>query len=440
MAPHKNSIEKELCHLFPSDWLRDQAEASGVIERERKIDPVALFWTLILGVGYGERHSIANLRRAYQAATGTPIARSSFYDRFTPEFEAFLKVACDRALGTVQDEDEALKAMLSDFKDLLITDATVLRLHDMLSRLYPANRINHTQAAAKLHLVYSVLGVSEQRIRLTGERKHESSVFTAGPWVRDCLLLFDLGFFKYALLDRIDQHGGCFISRLKSNCNPKIVAVHQGSENRLVGRKVMQVLTWVRRDVLDVEVEVSFKKRAYKGKRRSLKRRFRVVGIKNKTTKEYHLYITNIAPDVLSSEAIAKIYSVRWLVELVFKQLKSFYHLEKFNTTNTNILHALIYSALITMVVSQTIERVLQKAAAQQDQDAQAQQAIFPLLRLAAVLTAYCGELLKAVLRYAGVKQRPLGLLDLLLKEARDPNRNRPTLPEQLDLITRQAA
>ena len=84
---------------------------------------------------------------------------------------------------------------LSAFRDVLITDATVLRLHDLLKNKYPACRTNHTQAAAKLHLVYSVFGKSDQQIQLTSERRHESNVLKIGAWVAGRLLLFDLGYF-----------------------------------------------------------------------------------------------------------------------------------------------------------------------------------------------------------------------------------------------------
>ena len=442
MAVMKDSIEKALCHLFPSGWLNDQAEKTGVIKRNRKVNPIALFWTLVLGIGYGEHRSIASLRRAYEEATGTTLASSSFYDRFTPKLVEFLKRACQRALDQVVCEGEDFKGLLANFKDLLVSDATILRLHDGLENLYPACRTNHTKAACKLHLVYSVLGVSEQRVQLTGERKKESQVCIIKDWVKNCLLLFDLGYFKYALFDRIDTLGGFFISRLKTTCNGKIVTVYQGSETGLIGEKLQYVLLFIRRGILDVEVEVTYPKRKYKGKRSRVKKTFRVIGIKNPLTNTYHLYVTNISPEVLSPQAIARIYSIRWLIELVFKQLKSFYHLEDFPSQNPNIGHALIYSAILTMIVSQTIEQVLRKGAESEKDpsDNETHKDVSPLLRLAAVVNTYCAQLLKAVLRCAGLKPTPQSLTDLIRKEARDPNRRRPTLPEQLQLIALAAA
>ena len=437
MADQKDIIEKTLCHLFPSRWLKRQAKETGVIQRNRKIDPVAMFWTLALGFGVKKSRDIASLRRSYEAATRTTIAASSFYDRFTPQLVAFLQRACDRAFGAISGQGQALQGALASFRDVVITDATVLRLHDLLKNRYPACRTNHTKAAAKLHLVLSVLGTSEQKVKLTGERKNDGKVWTIGQWVRNHLLLFDLGFFSYALFDRIDRLGGFFISRLKDFCNPILTAVHQGCADGLLGSNLQTVLGSIRREVLDVEVEVSFKKRQYKGKRSTAKRRFRVVGIKQPNTRIYHLYVTNIPKEILSARTIALIYSVRWLVELVFKQLKSFYHLEDFPSSNPHIVHALIYSAILTMLVSQSLEHLLRQTS---DTENTTQQAtgkdVFPLLRLAAVLNAYGQDLLKDVLRYAGVKPASLSLLELIRKEARDPNRKRLILPKRLEQIS----
>ena len=119
--------------------------------------------------------------------------------------------------------------------------AAAPEMHELLKEAYSACRTNHTKAACKLHLVISVLGKSEQKIRLTEERRRESRVLGIGAWVKGRLLLFDLGYFKYPLFDRINRFGGYFISRLKGLCNPVIVAENipcRGRTCQLVGQKL----------------------------------------------------------------------------------------------------------------------------------------------------------------------------------------------------------
>ena len=270
----EDSIEERLYQLFPTSWLEDLARETGVLQWRRKVDPVGLFWTLVLSFGVGPTRTIAALRRAYASATGICLSASAFYDRFTAPLVVFLQTACERALGQLEIGGPCPQGVLSNFRDLLIADGSVLRLHDMLAARYPACRTNHTRAAAKLHLVMSVFGASEHRVRLTGERASERKALRIGDWVRDRLLLFDLGYFRYALFATIVDHGGFFLSRLKDGCNPTVVAVHASGGRQWVGCPLQEVLVGLRRPVLDVEVEVSYKKRPYRGRRTTVKRRF----------------------------------------------------------------------------------------------------------------------------------------------------------------------
>lgn len=432
----KDTVEQALCQLFPSAWLEEQAQQTGLVQRHRKIHPLALFWTLVLSFGIGKARSIALLRRAYEAATGTLLSASSFYERFTAALVLFLQQACARALGQLTGVGTQLQGALSAFEDVLISDATILRLHDLLKSTYAACRTNHTQAAAKLHVVLSVLGLSEQKIKVTGERKHDAHVWTIGPWVRGRLLLFDLGFFWYALFARIVQQGGFFISRLKEGSNPTIVAVYQGDGRQLIGQSLQTALLSVRREILDVQVAVTYKKRVYGGKRRSANQCLRLVGIKNPLTGTYHLYLTNILPDQLGARAIAQVYSARWLVELLFKALKSFYQLEGFPSQNIYVVQALIYAAVITLLVSRHLEQALRRLlAAHQAEEETRNQLVFPWLRLAAVLTTLSAPLLLAVLQQAGLRRAPLSLTELILKEAQDPNQQRDSILRRLQNI-----
>jgi hypothetical protein len=64
-------------------------------------------------------------------------------------------------------------------------------------------------------------------VRIYPERTSEAKILRLGPWLRDRILLIDLGYFKYLFFDRIDGYGGFFVSRLKGNANPRIVGVNR---------------------------------------------------------------------------------------------------------------------------------------------------------------------------------------------------------------------
>lgn len=265
-ANQRTNIPAELRSVFPTRWLNAAARESGLVVRRRKVAPAALFWTLVLGFAVGHRRSLASLRRFFQASTGVGLVPSSFYDRFTAGTVRFLRRALGRAAERLGQPVGRLRGHLQNFKDLLIADATVLRLHEALARAFPGCRTNHTRAAAKLHIVMSVLGAGPRSVSVTGERVNERRRLSIGPWVAGRLLLFDLGFFKWQLFSRIHEHGGFFVSRLRDDVNPMVVAENRtwrGASRKLAGRRLRDVKEGLAREVVDILVEVEFPRRLY---------------------------------------------------------------------------------------------------------------------------------------------------------------------------------
>lgn len=258
-------IGETLTSVLPRAELERLACESGMVRRRRKVDPSAMVWTLALGFGPGRERTLAGLRRMYQRATGTSLAPSAFYDRFTPELVRFLRRVVGELCGRVSEHEPDRSGLLAKFADVMVADATVVELHRLLAKRYPGTRTNSSPSAAKLHLVMSVTGRGVERVKLSGERANDHRTLRMGPWVRDRLLLFDLGFFRYQLFDCIDRNSGYFLSRLPANTNPRIVGAHRrwrGRAVELAGRRLDEVADRLKREILDVEVQVEFRRRS----------------------------------------------------------------------------------------------------------------------------------------------------------------------------------
>ena len=181
---------------------------------------------------------------------------------------------------------------------------------------------------------------------------------------------------------------------------------------------------------------MSYKKHVYKDKSKKVTARFRLVCIRHLQSGPYHGYITNIPPGLLSAQAIAQIYIARWLIEIFFKQLNPFYNLEGFPSQKDDAVHALNYSALITLLVRQRIEQCLQQIQRNYEKHQNiGEEIVFTLLRLAAVLTCLSATLLAHMLQQAGIERQLLSPTNPLLWEAPGPNKNRDALPEILQKI-----
>jgi putative transposase len=364
MATMCNSIKDAFHSCFPRKWIMNTAISIGLVQRQRKVNIIDLFWTIVLGFGTGAHKTLAELRRLFEYHSGVELVPSAFYDRFTPQLCAFMKKAVVHACNKLSEPVESLKGKLKGFVDLVIADSTVFKLHDMLKDIYTARRNRRYESAMKLHVVISALGVSPRSVRLYSERTWDGNLVRIGPWIKGRLILFDMGYFSYSLFERVDRNKGFFITRLKDNANPKILfshRLHRGRCQPIETKKLRSILPRLKRSVFDTQIEVTVTRRSYQGVRHKIARTFRLVGIMNEETGKYHIYVTNIPPEKLEAEDIARTYAARWEVELMFKELKSHFRLHEIPSQQRHIVETLVYAAILTFVISRALLFILRK-------------------------------------------------------------------------------
>ena len=303
-------ILRRLTTLFPSEFLEEHAEELGVVEREGKLRIPVLVWALVFGFAAGESRTLAGFRRSYNSTADETISPGGFYHRLTPPLAEYLRDAVD--------------ADINRFRDVMIADGTVLRLHEFLSDEFQAR--HEEQAGAKLHLLHNATDQTIERIDVTDEKAHDSTLFKTGPWLRGRLVLFDLAYFKYRRFALIDENDGYFVSRLKQNANPVIteeLREWRGRAIPLEGEKIHDVVGDLSREYIDVEVEAEFKRGQYEGTRSLDTKRFRVVGVRDEDADDYHLYITNLPREEFLPADLGTLYRCRWDVETLFRELKT---------------------------------------------------------------------------------------------------------------------
>jgi len=416
-------IEKDLCTMFSPEFLRKTAVDTGLIKRERKIDAVIMFWVLTLSFGVRLQRTLASLKRSYEKEAHENLSDSSWYYRFTPELVAFLKACVLHGIEYLaQEQSHNLNKKLMKFQDVLIQDSTIVRLHTSLAKLYPAARSKGDTAGLKIAVLVSAIGNTPESISIHSESTNELKTIRVGPWIKGKILLFDLGFYKYQLFTRIAENGGFFVSRLKNNSNPLIIKANRtwkGQSIDVSGAYLQDILPKLKRQILDVEIEVSFKRRAYKGVSKSDAYRFRLVAIHNDEEDKYHTYITNINSDILEPEDIGKLYGARWDIELMFKELKSRYALDVINTKNTQIIEALIWVAILTLLVSRRTYYNVRKIHTGKNIIR------FTQLRWSIIFAENADDQLTLLLRYMGITKTLETILGVYDSQALDPHVNR---------------
>lgn len=314
-------------------------------------------------------------------------------------------------------------------------DASFVELVDSAADVYTA--YHDDTAGATVHLTASVATQLPTRFQITDGTVHERSKFRVGPWVEQSLLLFDLGYYDFWLFERIDANGGWFLTRLKSNANPEVIEecrTWRGNAIPLAGNQLQDVLGDLHRDVIDVRAEVSFRRQPYNGTRRHDTATFRVVGLWNDGEERYHLYITNLSAETFDAAEIAQLYRLRWEVELLFRELKSSFGLDRIRVSEPVIIETLLVVAALSLVVSRVILdqlRDLEQLATGpgESRSSEAPRPI-PTERGSAVIQRHADLIHHQLMLELGYDWPALD--GLLLRFAREPNPHRRSLRDQV--------
>lgn len=333
-----------MASLLDRDTVERIAREQGAVQRERSFEPFVLLSVLLLGFKLAPERNLASLCRLYGMESRKPLAESSFRGHFHAGLEACFQALFAHVAEHVLTQGRVFQGLLARFADILVADSTILTLHSALAHVFPGVA---TAAAAKVHLMLSATGTSPARVRLSEGTRSDHRQIAVSKWVKDKLLLMDLGYTSLALLARIAKHGGLFVARLKDDANPTVVAD--------AGKRVAPVAfgTYLRegRDY-DLTCEFRYTTRIYLGKKREHRRQFRVVCLWNPDEGNWMWYVTNLPANTFTPKEIGVLYRARWLVELVFDELKTGYGLDRFKTQNPHVVGVLVYSALLTMLVS----------------------------------------------------------------------------------------
>jgi len=423
--PYVDIFGKTLTEAFPTQFLDQTAKDTRLVKRERKIKPALLFWAFVFTIGVRIERSLSMLKRNYEIMSRTTLSDSSWYERFSPELAEFFHRCAIRGIEHLaQGSHRAVSERLKAFLDVIIADSTVIRLNEKLAKYWPTTRTRKAAAGIKVGVIVSAFANSLKSVSIFGERTSELKTLRIGPWIRDRILIFDLGYYAHQLFARIKDNKGYFISRVKNIADPLIISSLRscrGNSIDLVGKHIREVLPRLQRQVLDLIVEVKLKRRSYNGKMSGDTERFRLVAIYNIEDRKYHLYITNICAAVLTAEEIAKLYGARWEIELVFKELKSKYAFDAIKTTKKFIVEALVWSTIVVLLVSRLIYNEVRIIGETQGKSI----VRFTQMRWSTIFAEGSDKYLMAVMQYLGMEFTIGDLIAVQTSEALDPHVNR---------------
>jgi len=135
---------------------------------------------------------------------------------------------------------------------------------------------------------------------------------------------------------------------------------------------------------------------------------------------KYHIYITNIQKDILNARDIANLYGARWDIELLFKELKNKYALDVLETKNVQVIEALIWTAILTLIVSRRIHSLVRNSTTHPEKMAR-----YTQLRWSTIFAENASDLLTVILHRCGIQRTFETIMSVYESQALDPHVNR---------------
>lgn len=334
----------------PRLWRR-KARDLGVVRRQGKVDAWHLLVVVVLGIAVRGPIAIAQLGHTLADVTGVRLARSSFWDRFTPAFASLVREVLDEAVAESRTRDAGRPpGVLAVFRDVIAVDATVVKVDDTLEDVWRGTRRNSAKSALKVHAWVRACTGELLKYKITPDAHGDGRAFGVEHSLSGCLVLFDKAYSSPSLWRRIDNVGGYFLTRLPLDRDPEIQCVHRrhrGRARKVEGRSLRTILDGLHRQYLDVDARFRCRVRRYnRNTNRWTTEDFRLVAVRRRNG-TYEVFVTNAPPHMLPAERVADTYRLRWEVETFFKSSKSGSGPDQLPSAKRHVVETLVYASLL---------------------------------------------------------------------------------------------
>lgn len=344
-------------HIFSKTELNTLGKTLKFSQKLRKITPFRLGISLISSFGERKIETIADMHRGFNELNDENVQYKPYHKQLAKkEFPEFMRHLVCRMLNNF-----AIKTLIADekspfsrFKNIQIHDGSSFGIKSALQDYFPG-KFNNAPAAVELHATMNLLSDEVTSISLAPFVDAETKFLPFPKEIKDSLLLIDRGYLDLPYASKVADNEGYFIVRSKHHVNPTIKASWNEIRKRTsipIDKKIKEInLPKNKTSDYDVEWKIN-------GKTIS----FRLIVKWNKRKKEFLYLLTNLPRKYFTIEHVLLAYKLRWQVELLFKEWKSYANLRKFDTANPNIAEGLIWAALGAAIVKRFLAHLTQYA------------------------------------------------------------------------------
>jgi hypothetical protein len=313
---------------------------------------------LVEALGGQRVQTIADILRTFNAQNNLATQYKPFYNRLAqPAFPVFVRQVYLDVLRQLSQNmlRAALPDQLGRFADVLVQDGSSFAVHDALATTFGGRFTKVRPAAVELHTCVSLFKDQVLNVQLAPDKEAERDFLPAPHELTDKLLLADRGYPCLNYFEQVMEANGYFLMRSKSDINPKVRRAHGPGGRRpgFEGYRLQNILRWLPRRRWDLEVEWD------RPQGRVL--RLRMVLVWNPHTKRFMVLLTNVPRRILSARQVAEVYRLRWQIELLFKEWKSYANLHEFASANPALVEGLIWASLCAAALKRSLAHASQR-------------------------------------------------------------------------------
>src|SRR6266705_5837627 len=335
--------------VLDADVLNERGKQLGFSKRERLLTPFRFGLSVVASLATEQVITIADLHRQFNELWELDTDYKAFYKQLlkstAPEF---FRTSLCHIMGQLTMKVLGFEAgqALSEFNRLILQDGSSFALHEALADVFPGRFNAVRPAAVALHCTWDVLQDAPITIALSPDTDSEHDYRPAPESLRGDVFLADRGSLDLTYLRDIDRHGGFFLVRSTSNLNPRVIAAYREDGQRLTScqDRDFQAITskFPKQQRAELAVEGLIEGEPFRG---------RLIVRWNPETTCFDYLLTNLPQDRYTIRIICLGYKLRWQVELLFKEWKSYTNLHKFDTEKATICEALIWASLAASAV-----------------------------------------------------------------------------------------
>jgi len=236
--------------------------------------------------------------------------------------------------------DSRLKGL--SIRNLKIIDSTTIQLFCELLRGVGRNRLDggRTKGGIKVHAMLDAFSGVTEFVRMTEAREHDRKFLYHLNLAANSWLVFDKAYNVYHQFAKWTTQKIWFVTRMKDNADFHVTKVLVDKTKKKNAKGVLK----------EQSITVAVKWNGKEQERLKLRR----ITFKTEEGKIY-VFITNNF--TLPAPQIAAIYKNRWMIELLFKQIKQNFPLRYFWGESPNAIKMQVYCVLIAQLLMVVIRK-----------------------------------------------------------------------------------